>query len=260
VDARAGAAAAAGGSRLAVRLEALRRELDGAATPVTFCFRDDDAGWAHARLFALLDVFEHYSVPLDLAVIPAALDGALAQQLLRRGREGLAFHQHGLAHANHEPSGRAYEFGPSRSWREQRRDLEVGARRLAEVLGETEPIFTPPWNRCTHVTASCLLDLGFRALARDASAPTFDLDGLQELTVHVDWARPDASTRLAAAARAPGPVGVMLHHELIGPAERDEVERLLVLLAEHENARCVSLGTLVGADPNAVASFGSWPS
>jgi hypothetical protein len=242
-----------------VLLDGLQHELDTASAPRTFCFRDDDAGWANERLFALLDVFEHCAVPLDLAVIPAALDGALAGRLLRRGREGLAFHQHGLAHANNEPSGRACEFGPARSWREQRRDLEAGARRLAELLGETEPIFTPPWNRCTRVTACCLLDLGFRALARDASAPPFDLDGLQELTLHVDWARPDASLRLAAAARGPGPVGVMLHHELIGPAERDGLERLLVLLAEHENARCVPLGTLVGADPSAVASFGSWP-
>lgn len=170
-------------------------------------------------------------------------------------------HQHGLAHVNHQPSGRACEFGPARSAPDQRRDIATGARRLAELLGETEPIFTPPWNRCTETTGRCLLELGFRALARDSTAPPLGLDGLEELQMHVDWARPDARRRLVEALRAaPGPVGVMLHHELIGPAERAGVERLLALLAEHENARCVPLSSLVGVDPSAVASFGSWPS
>jgi peptidoglycan/xylan/chitin deacetylase (PgdA/CDA1 family) len=224
-----------------VQLGALRRELDAAASPRTFFFRDDDAGWASDRLFALLDVFEAYGVPLDVAVIPAALDGRLAGRLLRRGRASVAFHQHGLAHANHEPSGRACEFGPSRSVDEQRRDIEAGARRLAELLGETEPVFTPPWNRCTEETGRCLLDLGFRALSRDSAAAPLGLDGLLELQVHVDWARPDRVARLVTAARDRDRVGVMLHHALMGPAERGGIAELLALLTSHANARCERL-------------------
>jgi Polysaccharide deacetylase len=239
-------------------LDPVAAALDAAPAPVPVFFRDDDAGWSDDRLCVLLDRFLEYALPLDVAAIPAALGEGMARELVARG---VAVHQHGMAHTNHEPDGRKYEFGPSRSRDAQRRDIEAGRDLLRQRLGDVlEPIFTPPWNRCTRVTACCLLDLGFRALARDASAPPFDLEGLQELTVHVDWVCPDASMKLAAAARRPGPVGVMLHHELIGPAERDEVERLLVLLAEHGNARCVPLGALVGADPSAVASFGSWPS
>ena len=98
-------------------LEPLRRDLDAAPTPRTFFFRDDDAGWADERLIALLDVFAHHSVPVDVAVIPAALDRRLAASLRRRKEADsglLAFHQHGFAHANHEPSGRPCEFGPDR--------------------------------------------------------------------------------------------------------------------------------------------------
>jgi hypothetical protein len=229
-------------------LEALRRELDTAAGPRAFCFRDDDAGWASDRLFALLDLFGHYSVPLDVAVIPAALDAALAARLRRRAaseRGLLAFHQHGFAHANHERLGRPCEFGPDRPAHEQHREIAAGAKRLAQLLGATQPIFTPPWNRCAHTTGRCLLDLGFRALARDSSAPPLGLEGLHELRVHVDWSRPDAGGRLAAAFRDPGPVGVMLHHELIGPAGRQGIEQLLVLLASHRNARCVPMSSLV---------------
>lgn len=253
MGAGAGVAPAAGGGGVVVQsawLEPLRCELDAAPAHRAFCFRDDDAGWASDRLFGLLDLFAHYSVPLDIAVIPAALDPPLAARLRRQAESArglLAFHQHGFAHANHERSGRPCEFGPHRPAREQRRDIATGAERLAQLLGKIQPIFTPPWNRCTRTTGRCLLDLGFRALARDSSAAPLGLEGLQELRVHVDWSRPEAGERLAAAVRGPGPVGVMLHHELIGPAERQGIEQLLALLASHGNARCVPMGSLVDA-------------
>jgi peptidoglycan/xylan/chitin deacetylase (PgdA/CDA1 family) len=242
MDAGARAEPGAGGGRLTVELNAVRDELE--AGPRTFWFRDDDAGWAHDRLFALLDLFASYGLPLDAAVIPAALDAPLAERLVRRGGH-VAFHQHGFAHTNHEPAGRPCEFGPARSEEQQRGDIVAGAARLAELLGETTPVFTPPWNRCTDATGRCLRELGFRALARDSTATPLGLDGLQELRVQVDWARPDVPARLAAAARASEPVGVMLHHALLGSDERARLESLLALLAEHPNARCVPMASLL---------------
>jgi Uncharacterized protein conserved in bacteria (DUF2334) len=239
-------------------LEPLHRELDATAGPCRFFFRDDDAGWATERLLALVDLFAAYAVPLDLAVIPAALDPELAARLRSRREQEprlLAFHQHGFAHANHEPDGRPCEFGPSRAPEDQRADIEAGARRLRELLGETAPIFTPPWNRCTEATGRCLLETGFRVLVRDASAASLDLEGLGELHVHVDWSarrkgrpldRVEIGLLLAAACRERA-TGVMLHHALLGRDERADVARLLDLLAGHENARCVALGSFVPA-------------
>ena len=237
-------------------LDPLRRELDAASAPRTFFFRDDDAGWASGRLLSLLDLFAHAGTPLDLAVIPAALDPSLAESLRRRREREhghLAFHQHGFTHANHERSGRPCEFGPERPARAQCDDIAAGARRLRALLGETAPIFTPPWNRCTRTTGRCLLDVGFRALVRDSSAGRLQLEGLRELEVHVDWSarrkghrigRSEVGLLLAAACRR-GPTGVMLHHALLGREEREDVERLLALLAARENARCVPLSSLV---------------
>jgi hypothetical protein len=231
-------------------LEPLHRALDAAAFPRTFFFRDDDAGWATGRLLALLDVFAHYEVPVDVAVIPTALDDRVAARLRRRAElQPLAFHQHGFAHANHEPAGRPCEFGPARPARAQRADIEAGARRLRELIGETSPIFTPPWNRCTRTTGQCLVDLGFSALARDSSAGRLGLDGLQELEVGVDWSKKDVGVRLAASAREDSPTGVMLHHALVGADGRVQIERLLSLLASHGNARCVSLSSLASGRP-----------
>jgi hypothetical protein len=241
-------------------LEPLRCELDAAASPRAFFFRDDDAGWASRRLIALLDLFAHYSVPLDLAVIPVALDARLAAQLQghRASTDGLVdFHQHGFTHANHETSGRPCEFGPVRPAAAQCRDIAAGARRLRRLLGRTAPIFTPPWNRCTRVTGRCLLDLGFHALARDASADPLGLEGLRELPVHVDWSprrrrgrrvsRIEVSALLAAGARERAATGVMLHHALIDAAGRRQLEELLSVLARHDNARCIRLSALVAA-------------
>ena len=231
-------------------LDPLHRELDAAPAARTFFFRDDDAGWATGRLLSLVDLFRDYTVPLDLAVIPAALDPALAARLDRRRERApglLAFHQHGFSHANHEPTGRPCEFGQHRPASAQREDIAAGARRLRALLGGTVPIFTPPWNRCTRTTGRCLVELGVRALVRDSSACRLDLEGLQELEVHIDWQRTGRQDigRLLETASRRGPTGIMLHHALLGRHELDDVARLLALLAAHENARCVGLSRLV---------------
>lgn len=221
------------------------RELDAAVGPVPLFFRDDDGGWADDRLLALLDVFAAHGVPLDVAVIPAALGPSLAAQL-RAHRETapdlLRLHQHGYAHVNHEPEGRRYEFGPSRSAHQQRRDIEAGAERLRELLGDAvAPIFTPPWNRCTETTGRCLLELGFEVLARDSTAAPLGLDGLTEVRVRVDWCKPDRVARLAAAIRGGGPVGVMLHHATEDAAGLAAIGELLGVFTAHPNAECLPL-------------------
>lgn len=73
-----------------------------------------------------------------MAVIPQALDRALANNLSRRlaaGRSVLSLHQHGSSHTNHETEGRKYEFGPSRSAAQQGNDLRAGRERLQTLLG-----------------------------------------------------------------------------------------------------------------------------
>jgi hypothetical protein len=229
-------------------LDPVRAALDAAPRPVDVFFRDDDAGWSDDRLLALLDVFAARALPVDLAVIPAALDPALARELAARP---VGLHQHGLAHVNHEPDGRKFEFGPSRPFAAQRRDIAAGAERLRELLGpRVDPIFTPPWNRCTADTERCLGELGFRVLSRESrAAPLGDL-GLRELPVHVDFVRlatQELGERLARALGAGSPVGVMFHHAEMGRAERARADDLLALISGHEHAATRRMGELVPA-------------
>jgi hypothetical protein len=218
-------------------LDPVRAALDAAPRRIPMFFRDDDAGWCHDRLLALLDVFAARTLPVDVAVIPAALDRALAAELAKRP---VGLHQHGFAHVNHEPDGRKCEFGPGRSVFDQRRDIELGRARLNVLLGRrVDPIFTPPWNRCTAVTGRCLRELGFRVLSREARATRLDVSGLRELPICIDFVRlapAELGHCLARELRKGGPSGVMFHHAEMDAAALRRADDLLALLSEHEHA------------------------
>jgi hypothetical protein len=237
-------------------LDPVTTALDAAPAPVDVFFRDDDAGWGTDRLLALLDAFAPHDLPLDLAVIPTALDDALAAELLYRvAAQRLYLHQHGYAHRNHEPNGRKFEFGPHRSSAQQRRDIEAGAAHLEELLGNApEPIFTPPWNRCTADTGAALVELGIGVLSRDRTAVALELDGLRELPVQVDWfakrkgvplGRDAVGEQLGARAAEPAPLGVMLHHAEMDTEDLTAMSELLDVICAHERARCLSMAAVV---------------
>lgn len=232
-------------------LDSTRAALDHARGRVTFFFRDDDVGWRSDRLRPLCDLLAEYSLPLDLAVIPQALDPAYALELaglVESAPDRFGVHQHGFAHANHEPSGRKQEFGPARGHTAQRDDIEAGRQRLHDLLGPiVEPIFTPPWNRCTAVTGECLVELGFDILSREARAEPLGVEGLRELPVSVDWfakrkgvrlPRAELGDLIAARIRDGRPVGVMFHHALMDSEELRAAGELAALVAGHERTRC----------------------
>jgi len=249
-------------------LAPVRETLEGLARPASLFFRDDDCGWGDDSLLLLLDIFADFAIPVDLAAIPAALHTAFAQKLSRRiaaHPERLRIHQHGYAHVNHEPQGKKCEFGPARDYLSQRSDIENGQRRLAELLGaEPDPIFTPPWNRCTAMTARCLAELGFQALSRDSHVETFEIPGLFEMPIAVDWFAHRKKVRLdqtewgellAARLESEGSIGIMLHHAVMDADEMQALAQLLSLLARYSNANCQTMQSLVAAQ----SEGSSWP-
>lgn len=230
----------------------LREALSQATQPVQVFFRDDDAGWCDERLYSLLDLFARHKIGIDLAVIPRTVNRDLANSLCRRidSLDGLlGLHQHGSSHENHETNGRKYEFGPARSPAEQARDLELGQQRLEDLFGpqRLDPIFTPPWNRCTEITLDCLAALGFRVLSRDKGATAIPLHALLELPVTVDWFKRRMGVRvsqqvlgqlIAESTKVDRLVGIMLHHAVMDEQELRRLEELLIALEENENVQC----------------------
>lgn len=224
----------------------LGKALDEATGPVEVFFRDDDAGWGDAQLLRLADRFAAHGLPLDLAVIPVALTPELAGGLRERP---VGLHQHGYAHVDHQREGRKCEFGSDRSRAEQEADIAAGRERLRELLGDRlDPVFTPPWNRCTRDTGEALVALGFTALSREHRAEPLGL--LAEVPVHLDVARlaPDElDARFAASVGGGGPVGVMFHHAVMEPDDFARADALLALLAGHERVAPRTLAELVRA-------------
>jgi hypothetical protein len=248
-------------------LDELRRVLDAATRPITFFFRDDDAGWANRQLFALLDLFVRHALPVDLAAIPCALTPALAAELRARianAPDMLAVHQHGFAHLNHQADGRKCEFGDARTRELQQQDIELGRRLLGELHGlPVGDIFTPPWNRCTSMTGECLRRAGFHTLSRDVTARPLNIAGLSELPVTIDWFARRKGVRLErgalgtlladAAAKSASPVGLMFHHAQMEAAELRCAGELFALLAAHTHARCLLMRELIGSSSNVAA-------
>jgi predicted deacetylase len=236
-------------------LDPLRRAL-GDHQDRGWFFRDDDAGWSDRRLESLTNTFRAAGVHVDLAAIPAALSPALGRRLGELIDEGsVSVHQHGWAHANHESSGRKSEFGLSRVAGAQVRDIVQGRRVLAARLGRpATPIFVPPWNRCTQVTAALLPRLGLTVLSVDHSAPARNVDGLTEVPVALDWTRSfsrGGRTALAAelshaALAARAPIGVMLHHAVMDEDELTALRELLALLTAGPGSTISSIASTAG--------------
>ena len=71
------------------------------------------------------------------------------------------------------------------------------------------------------------------------------------LPVSVDWMKmsaPELGESLALSVRAGNPVGVMLHHAVMGADDRDGVAQLLALLQESRAARLAAMHELARAE------------
>lgn len=229
-------------------------------------FRDDDAGWRDPLLKELGKIYIDENIPLDIAVIPFAVSSVTLRVLdwfQERAPDLFHLHQHGCKHQNHQLEGRKSEFGSDRIRAEQVCDIDAGRAALTEYFGaRSEPIFTPPWNRCSPVCVEALEVLGFRVLSRDDAAETVCHPRLFEVAVNLDWFKKSrgrplpaeawndyAATVFAEHAR----VGVMLHHEHMDGQQRDRLRRFIRMLRNSGHVDFSNILT-VAADPSSASS------
>ncbi|MDR4517723.1 MAG: DUF2334 domain-containing protein [Nitrosomonas sp.] len=226
-------------------LKPIWNALEQLENPVTVFYRNDDAGWATPELMALVDLFDDLCLPLDIAVIPHALTDDLEKKLLARlRRNGLvAIHQHGFQHLNHQQSGKKCEFGDHRNRDQQYHDIAQGKEIMLSRFGEqTDPIFTPPWNRCNPDTIEILEELRFSAVSCDDTADLHIGETLTGIPVHIDWLKKTNGERwerekimqkMAKKLIAGGTIGVMLHHQPMDNEERQAFSQFAQLLLQH---------------------------
>ena len=228
-----------------------------AGRPLVF-FRADDIGIPSSGFMQLVTCFQKHRLPLCLATVPAWLTEGRLKEL--RSLTGInstqwCWHQHGRLHRNFEPSGKKQEFGPARCKNDIQTSLGKGKKRLEHLLGlDFQPVFTPPWNRCSGDTLKSLADLGFTAVSRSRGAWPETLPQLPDFQVNVDLhTRKEAEPHLALEnlateielGLASGLCGIMIHHQRMNGMAFQLLNILLGLIKKHQILLPVHFGDLL---------------
>ncbi len=220
----------------------------------TFWWRDDDAVRPHPLLDRLLDLLEHWGVPVSLAVIPGNLEEVWADTLDRY--RGIAVLQHGICHQNHaEAHQKKQELVAHRSypWQEE---LVVGRRTIEHVFGSRSlPVLVPPWNRIDDTLLPALGSLGYRGLSGfgPRTAPSVG-EHLWIINTHVDlvqWKQgrtfvgeqavieqlvSHLSAKRQGMADRAEPTGILSHHQVMDESCLAFLPRMLEVLDHHPAA------------------------
>ncbi len=243
----------------------------------TLWWRDDDAAVPCGPLDRLLQIAG--TIPVALAVIPAAAEAGLAARLGGLGTRSagsppielppISILQHGWRHSNHaappEASGfrgKKSEFPAQRSRQSAAADLCAGQARLRELFGtRVLAVLAPPWNRLDERFLPLLAGCGIRAVSRlGPRRGAWPSPGVFEANVHVDlvaWKGDRGFVGEAAAlaaltghlrARRTGaadggePSGILTHHQVQDEATGAFLGRLIALTETHPAARWLAGG------------------
>ncbi len=224
--------------------------------PLVF-FRADDIGIPSRRFQQLIECFQKHNLPLCLATVPVWLTEQRLKELqLLTGVNNSQWywHQHGQVHRNFEKTGKKQEFGPARTKHEIQASLVKGKERLEQILDtDFQPVFTPPWNRCSIDTLHSLADLGFAAVSRSKGARPETIPNLPDYQVNVDLhTRKETEPSLALInflaeikqGLASGLCGIMIHHQRMNALALEMLDILLGLIRSNRELYPVHFGDL----------------
>lgn len=194
----------------------------------TFFLRCDDVVKTDRTFLRVFRLFKKAGLPLSCAVIPAPATPALASFFRAETAAGTRLEalQHGLSHAEH--SGNRYlkqEFGPSRSYKEQRTDIAAGKKLMRKLFGKSSPVFVPPFHLYNSDTLKALASLGFKAISASRRTKEPLPRGLAFLETRVTVNEYDLelkprplsldllkSRTLSALKEGSEPAGIYFHH------------------------------------------------
>lgn len=213
--------------------------------PIPILFRADDIGVLSAHFSEMMRLFNHYHLPLCLAVVPTWLTrrrwDAMGEQI-DTGSDLWCWHQHGWNHANHEPSGKKNEFGPTRTAVAMESEIRKGRDRLVQLIGKDfQPFFTPPWNRCSQEAIRVCKNLGFRGISRSRGEQK-EPAALPDFYINVDLHTRKEADQAAALEGLCGEfrqaindrcIGVMIHHQRMNDKALHLLDRLLEFITDN---------------------------
>jgi peptidoglycan/xylan/chitin deacetylase (PgdA/CDA1 family) len=149
--------------------------------------RDDDATQPSPELDRLMDLSEHYVVPMTLAVIPEPTGEALAQRL--ENMTGIDVAVHGWAHRNHAgPDEKKRELGLHRPLVTVLGELQTALIKLQSLHGaRCVPMLVPPWNRIDQTIVGNLPQAGYKALSVYGPETSGNVPLLNTHVDVIDW-------------------------------------------------------------------------
>lgn len=218
----------------------------GGNNPPPVFFRADDIGAGGRAFEALCHLFRLHATPLAMAVVPAWLSQVRRELLFRSApldEPIWGWHQHGWRHVNWQRSGKKSEFGEQRPFEKQWRDIWQGRQKMEDIFGDRfTPVFSPPWNRLSHLTIKIVQQLNFRGVSLAGPFPrgVRPPAGLDNLRVQIDLhtrkgkdAEQDYQeilNELSSLMAKKEPVGIMIHHHRMSLYAFEFMHELLAVL------------------------------
>ena len=121
--------------------------------------RDDDIDDITPNFLSFFKIVSDAQIPCVYATIPLKLTPQMREFIIE---QNMQISQHGYSHNNYDPISK-YEFGPSRTYEQQKKDILQGWKILKEQLRDNlHNIFVPPFHGYDENTIKIIRELGMR--------------------------------------------------------------------------------------------------
>jgi peptidoglycan/xylan/chitin deacetylase (PgdA/CDA1 family) len=126
--------------------------------------RDDDVYKYNKKFINVFNFLKRYRIPVIYGVIPKLIEKALVEFLNKEKNENpklLDIVQHGWAHKNYSKNSKnKYEFGASRTYLQQKHDIQKGYLKMKKLFNKNfTPAFVPPYHGYNLITLKIISEL-----------------------------------------------------------------------------------------------------
>jgi uncharacterized radical SAM superfamily Fe-S cluster-containing enzyme len=223
-------------------------------------FRDDDVCRLDDKFLDFFHLFLQLKIPVTYGIIPSKMKPDLVV-FLRRMKDRypslLALAQHGWQHANHNKNAATeekYEFGPSRSYQDQKKDILSGWLKMRrEFQDRFTPAFIPPFHGFDFTTLEIINELSewknfamFSAGRKTFPKKKFFLDIPAEISHHPQTRKEQIIRALTERFRTQALCGILFHHENYGVRDLKNLEIFLKDIRSRPNIHPVLLSKVLG--------------